>query len=51
MEKKILTYLKFVLPTLENNNIEKGYLWINNPNTNFNKQVFFNTYEEGLALI
>ena len=51
MEKKILTYLKFVLPTLENNNIEKGYLWINNPNTNFNKQVFFNTYEEGLNLI
>lgn len=51
MKKKLLTYLEFVLPTLENNNIEKGYLWINNPNTNFNKQVFFNTYEEGLTLI
>ncbi len=51
MKGKILTYLKFILPTLENNNIEKGYLWINNPKTNFSRQLFFNTYEEGLTLI
>ena len=51
MEKKILAYLKLILPTLENNAVEKGYLWINNPNTNFSRQLFFSTYEEGLALI
>lgn len=51
MEKKVLAYLKLILPTLENNAVEKGYLWINNPNTNFSRQLFFSTYEEGLALI
>ncbi len=51
MEKKILAYLKLILPTLENNAVEKGYLWINNPNTNFSRQLFFSTYEEGLTLI
>lgn len=51
MEKKILAYLKLILPTLENNAVEKGYLWINNPNTDFSRQLFFSTYEEGLALI
>lgn len=51
MKEKLLTYLKFVLPTLENNKIEKGYLWINNPKTEFSKQLFFDTYEEGISLI
>lgn len=51
MEKKILAYLKLILPTLENNAVEKGYLWINNPNTDFSRQLFFSTYEEGLTLI
>ena len=51
MEKKILAYLILILPTLENNAVEKGYLWINNPNTDFSRQLFFSTYEEGLTLI
>ena len=34
--KQVLQYLKFVLPTLEKSDVEKGYLWINNPKNNFN---------------
>ena len=49
--KKIMWYLKFILPTLENNEIEKGYLWVNNPNNDFSKQIYFNTYEEGVELV
>lgn len=50
-KKQLLEYLKFVLPTIENNNNEQGYLWINNPKNNFNMQRYFNTYIEGVALI
>ena len=50
-KKQLLEYLKFVLPTIENNNNEQGYLWINNPKNNFNMQRYFNTYVEGIALI
>ena len=49
--KQVLQYLKFVLPTLEKSNVEKGYLWINNPKNNFSKQLYFNSYNEGIALI
>ncbi|MEG0181588.1 MAG: primase C-terminal domain-containing protein [Peptostreptococcaceae bacterium] len=50
-KKQLLEYLKFVLPTIENNDNEQGYLWINNPKNNFNMQRYFNTYAEGVALI
>lgn len=50
-KRQLLEYLKFVLPTIENNNKEQGYLWINNPKNNFNMQRYFNTYAEGVALI
>ena len=49
--KQVLQYLKFVLPTLEKNVAEKGYLWINNHKNNFSQQLYFNNYNEGLALI
>lgn len=49
--KQVLQYLKFVLPTLEKNVDEKGYLWINNPRNNFSQQLYFNSYNEGVALI
>lgn len=49
--KQVLQYLKFVLPTLEKNVAEKGYLWINNPRNNFSQQLYFNSYNEGVALI
>lgn len=50
-KRQLLEYLKFILPTIENNNKEQGYLWINNPKNNFNMQRYFNTYAEGIALI
>lgn len=50
-KRQLLEYLKFVLPTLEKNNSEKGYLWINNPKNNFKMQIYFNSYFEGMALI
>lgn len=49
--KQVLQYLKFVLPTLEKSDVEKGYLWINNPKNNFSQQLYFNSYNEGIALI
>lgn len=49
--QQVLQYLKFVLPTLEKNVAEKGYLWINNPRNNFSQQLYFNSYNEGVALI
>ena len=30
-KQQLLEYINFVLPTLETNDSEKGYLWINNP--------------------
>lgn len=48
---QVLQYLKFVLPTLEKSHVEKGYLWINNPKNNFSQQIYFNSYNEGIALI
>lgn len=50
-KKQMLEYLKFVLPTLENNDSEKGYLWIHNPKNDFKMQVYFNTYLEGIEFI
>lgn len=49
--KQVLQYLKFVLPTLEKSDVEKGYIWVNNPNNNFSQQLYFNSYNEGIALI
>lgn len=48
---QVLQYLRFVLPTLEADKFEKGYLWINNPKNSFSQQVYFNNYVEGVALI
>ena len=50
-KKKLEQYLKFVLPTLESNEVEKGYIFTNNPSTSFEKKYTFNTYVEGLSLI
>lgn len=50
-KRQLLQYLKFVLPTLETNDSEKGYLWINNSKNDFKMQRYFNTYAEGVALI
>ena len=50
-KRQLLEYLKFVLPTLEKNDSEKGYLWIHNPNNDFKMQIYFNGYFEGMALI
>lgn len=50
-KRQLLEYLKFVLPALEKNDSEKGYLWINNPKTNYNRQIYFNDYFEGMAII
>ena len=50
-KKKLEQYLKFVLPTLESNEVEKGYIFTNNPTTSFEKKYTFNTYQEGLSLI
>lgn len=50
-KRQLLEYLKFVLPALEKNDSEKGYLWINNPKNNFKMQIYFNSYFEGMALI
>ena len=49
--KQVLQYLKFVLPTLEKSDVEKGYLLIKNPKNNFTQQIYFNNYNEGLAII
>ena len=50
-KRQMLEYLKFVLPTLETNDNEKGYLWIHNPRNDFKMQLYFNGYFEGMALI
>ena len=50
-KQQLLEYINFVLPTLETNDSEKGYLWINNPKNEFKMQIYFNSYFEGMALI
>lgn len=50
-KRQLLEYLKFVLPTLEDGDSEKGYLWINNSKNNYSQQIYFNSYIEGIALI
>ena len=48
---KLEQYLRFILPTLENNEVEKGYIFANNPKTSFENKYVFNTYHEGLELL
>ena len=50
-KQQLELYLKFILPTLENSENEKGYIWVSNPNNNFSKQLYFNSYQEGIAII
>lgn len=50
-KQKLEQYLRFILPTLENNEVEKGYIFANNPTTSFEKKYIFNTYNEGLVLL
>ena len=48
--QQVLQYLKFLFPTLENEE-EMGYLWIHNPSNDFKMQLYFNNYNEALELI
>ncbi|MEG2058116.1 MAG: hypothetical protein RRZ84_09475, partial [Romboutsia sp.] len=50
-KNKLLQYLKFVLPTLEEREKEKGYIWINNSKTKFKQQIYFNSYQDAIEII